>query len=77
VETAASVYLNQSFLRLLGGYSTNRASCPTVLSSEIKSGRDYVLIVSKNKLLFLLGDSVTIAVKTIIIIVNLLLISKI
>jgi hypothetical protein len=43
----------------------------------MKSGRDYVSIVSKNKLLFLLGDSVIIVVKTIVTIANLLSISKI
>jgi hypothetical protein len=77
VETAASVYLNQSFLRLLGRYSASRASCPIVSSGEVKSGRDYILTISKNKLLFLLGDLVTIIVKTITTIINLLSISKI
>jgi hypothetical protein len=43
----------------------------------MKSGRDYVLIVSKNRLLSLLGDLVAIAVKTIAVIINLLSISKI
>jgi hypothetical protein len=77
VETAASVYLNQPFLRLLGGYSASRASCLAVLSSKIKLGRDYILIVLKNRLLSSLGDSVAIVIKTIAIITNLLSISKI
>jgi hypothetical protein len=77
METAASVCLNQIFLRLLGGYSASRASCPAVSFNKVKSGRDYVSTVSKNKLLFLLGDLVAIIVKTIAAITNLLLISKI
>jgi hypothetical protein len=64
-------------LRFLGGYSASRTSCLVVLSSEIKSGRDCILIISKNKLLFSLGDSITIIVKTIAAIANLLSISKI
>jgi hypothetical protein len=77
VETAASACLNQPLLRLLGGHSTSRTSCPAVLSSEMKSGKDYISITSKNKLLFLLGDLVAIIIKTITIITNLLSILKI
>jgi hypothetical protein len=43
----------------------------------MKSGKDYILIISKNKLLSLLKDSVVTIVKTIVVITNLLSISKI
>jgi hypothetical protein len=53
------------------------ASCPAVSSSEIKSGKDYILIISKNRLLSSSGDLVAIVIKTIAVIANLLSISKI
>jgi hypothetical protein len=64
-------------LRFLGGYSTSGASYPAVSSGEVKSGRDYVSIISKNRLLSSSGDSVAIIIKTIAAITNLLSISKI